>query len=183
MRVFRAVWNRAMKQMEEMLKNLPQEQQDAIKAARAEGMGGMPGPAAMPQIETEIKNTGERGNKEGYPCVKYEVLLGGNKIRELWVTDWSNVEGGSEIMGAFDDMSDFFAELKDSMPQYGGGGDSDMDFTETFSNGFPVFTREFNMETGDLESETALRSAKRQTIDPDAFEPPAGYKRSEMFGR
>ncbi len=46
--------------------------------------------------------------------------------------------------------------------------------------GFPVVTRDFG-DGGSLEGETALRSAKRQTIDPDAFEPPSGYKRQEMF--
>ena len=46
--------------------------------------------------------------------------------------------------------------------------------------GFPVVTSEFG-EDGSLEGESALRSAKRQTIDPDAFEPPSGYKRQEML--
>lgn len=170
-----------MKQMEEMYKNLPKEQQDAIKAARASGMEGMPGPAAIPRMEKEIKNTGERGNQRGYPCVKYEVLSDGRKIREIWITDWDNVEGGSEVVGVFEDMTDFFAELKESFPQMAEGQGPDMDFTETFANGFPVVTREFDPESGDLESETGLRSAKRQTIDPDAFEPPSGYKRAEMF--
>ena len=30
--------------------------------------------------------------------------------------------------------------------------------------------------------ETVLRSARRQNIDPNAFDPPSGYKRQEMFG-
>lgn len=47
--------------------------------------------------------------------------------------------------------------------------------------GFPVVTRDF-ADDGSLEGETALRSARRQTIDPDAFEPPSGYRRQEMFG-
>ena len=46
--------------------------------------------------------------------------------------------------------------------------------------GFPVVTREF-ADDGSLQQETALRSAKRQTIDPDTFEPPSGYKQQEMF--
>ena len=47
--------------------------------------------------------------------------------------------------------------------------------------GFPVATREYT-ESGDLESESALRGAKRQQISPAAFDPPAGYQRQEMFG-
>ena len=77
-----------MKQMDEVLKNLPQEQQDAIKKAQADGgMGGMPTTGAIPRVETELRKTGERGDQGGYPCVKYEVLLDGKRIRELWVTD------------------------------------------------------------------------------------------------
>ncbi len=46
--------------------------------------------------------------------------------------------------------------------------------------GFPVVTREFDDYDGSLEGETALRSARRQTLDPDAFEPPKGYRLRSM---
>ena len=170
-----------MQQMEEMLENLPQEQQDAIKKAQAGGLGGEPGAGAAPNPKAEVKQTGERGDQGGYPCVKYEVLLDGQKIRELWVTDWANVEGGSEAAGAFENMADFFADLTSSMPDFGQGAGPDMDFTEAFSKGFPVLSREFDPETGDLESESTLRSARKQSIDPEAFEPPSGYQRTQMF--
>ena len=45
--------------------------------------------------------------------------------------------------------------------------------------GFPVLTREFG-DDGSLEAESVLKSARRQTLDPDAFEPPSGYKRQSM---
>ena len=110
----------------------------------------------------------------------------GHKIREMWVTDWDNLEGGEETVEAFEDMADFFREMLDSIPNMGGGsGPPGMD-DNVFEHmkdlgGFPVLTREFG-DDGSLEGETGLRSAKRQTIDPDAFEPPSGYKRQEMFG-
>ena len=47
-------------------------------------------------------------------------------------------------------------------------------------DGFPVVTREFG-DDGSLEDESTLRSSQRRTLDPDAFEPPAGYKRRSMF--
>jgi len=171
----------AMKQVDEMLKNLPKEQQDAIKRAQASGMGGMPGLGATAPPKREVRITGERDSKNGYPCVKYEELRDERKVRELWVTDWSNIEGGGDVVNAFEDMADFFAELLDSIPNFGQGGGPDAAFTEVFTHGFPVLTREFDPETGAVVSEAGLRSAKRQTIDPDAFEPPSGYKRQEMF--
>ena len=53
--------------------------------------------------------------------------------------------------------------------------------TGSFDLGFPVVTRELG-DDDSLEGESILRSARRQTLDPDAFEPPSGYKRREMFG-
>jgi hypothetical protein len=49
-------------------------------------------------------------------------------------------------------------------------------------NGFPVVTREFD-ERGTLESETRLRSARQQTLNPADFEPPAGFTRQQLPGQ
>jgi hypothetical protein len=143
--------------------------------------------ASMPteRPESELKETGEQGNKNGYPCVKYEVFREGRKIQELWVTDWDNIEGGSEVVDAFEDMAEFFSEMMNALPNMGGEDDGpamdDMVFEHLKElGGFPVVTREF-ADDGSLQEETALRSAKRQTIDPDTFNPPSGYKQQEMF--
>ena len=97
------------------------------------------------------------------------------------------MEGGSDVVDAFEDMADFFREVMGSFSGTGlgrgvGGPSVDDNVFEHMKElgGFPVVTRDFG-DDGSLEGETALRSAKRQTIDPDAFEPPSGYKRQEMF--
>ena len=178
------VVNDAMSQMEEALKNVPEDKRAMIEQMMKERMPAAP--AAQPKRpESELKKTGERADHNGYPCVKYEVLRDGRKIRELWVTDWDNVEGGTEVVGAFEEMADFFREMMDAIPNMGGGrggpGIDDNVFEHMRDlGGFPVVTRDFD-DDGSLDGETALRSAKRQTIDPDAFEPPSGYKRQEMF--
>ncbi len=173
----------AERMMQEALKNVPEDKRAMIEQMMKQKMP--PGAQAPPaRSQSELKKTSERGEKNGYPCVKYEVLRDGRKIRELWVTDWSNVEGGSDVVGAFEDMADFFSELMSAMPSFGGqGGPVDGPGFEHMKElgGFPVVTREFD-DDGSLEGETFLRSAKRQTIDPDAFDPPSGYKRQEMFG-
>ena len=48
-------------------------------------------------------------------------------------------------------------------------------------NGFPVVTREFG-ESGELEGETTLRDARRETFESGTFEPPSGYKRQQIMG-
>ena len=82
-------------------------------------------------------------------------------------------------------MADFYRKLMDSIPNQGQGrgpGLGDNVFAQLHDiDGFPVSTMDFD-DDGSLESESNLRSAKRRTLDPDAFEPPSGYKRREMFG-
>ena len=173
----------AMSQMQEALKNVPEDKRAMFEQMMKERM---PQAQQVPKRPTtELEKTNERGTKNGYPCVKYEVHQEGRKLRELWVTDWSNIEGGEQTVDAFEDMADFFREMLDSIPNLGGGqGPPGME-NHVFEHmkelgGFPVVTREFD-DDGSLEGESALRSARRRTLDPADFEPPAGYKRQEMF--
>ena len=88
----------------------------------------------MPQIEkvdrpkTELRKTGEQAEHNGYPCVRYEVVRDGRAIRELWVTDWRNVEGGDEVIDLFLEMSAFFEEMLDSLPRFADTSDADQAF-------------------------------------------------------
>ncbi len=175
----------AMSQIEEAMANIPEKQRAMMEKLLQERM---PPPAAEQEKPSlEFRKTGERATKNGYPCTKYEVMEAGRKRSELWVTDWSNVEGGADVAAAFEDMADFFSDLIHSLPQSGGGfggGLSGLAAGPIMGlreiDGFPVVTREFG-EDGSLVGESELRSARRETIDPDAFEPPSGYKRQEMF--
>ena len=173
----------ALSEVDKALAQLSKEQREAIEKLRGQ-QGGVATGRSRGREKAEIRNTGERGDKNGYPCVKYEVIRGGTKVRELWVTDWSNVEGGDEAAGAFLEMAEFFEEMLDSMGDAFGGGAGEglagNPYPElNFDQGFPVVVRSF--EGGQLENESVLRSSRRQTLDPDAFEPPAGYKRQQMF--
>ena len=103
-----------MGQMQEALKNVPESERRKIEEMMKQRMPQQQAPS-RPTIE--LRKIGERGTHNGYPCVKYEVYRGGAKIRELWVTDWDNIEGGSEVVGAFEEMADFFKELMDSDPR------------------------------------------------------------------
>ncbi len=168
----------AMKEVEKMLEGLDPEQREMVEMAMKNR-----GAAAPKRPASDFRRTGERGTKAGYPCVRYDVTRGGEKIRELWVTDWSRIEGGKELMHVFESMAAFFEQMMDSLGDtFGGsgfmGGEAVFDGLDEIG-GFPVVTR--NFDGGELESETTLRSARRRTIDPAAFEPPSGYKRQAMF--
>lgn len=173
----------AMKQVQERLKDLPEGQRTAMEKMLKEQMK-LPESQSTP---SEIKRTNEKQRMHGYPCVKYIVLREGVVVREIWVTDWDNVEGSDEANAALKDMAAFFDDImsafESSLGQFGGGFDMTRNpFSELDElDGFPIVTRYFSDE--ELTMESAFRSAQRRTLDPAAFEPPSGYKRQEMRGR
>lgn len=175
--------SQAMEQMKKALENVPEEQRALVEKMMKEH-GGMGGATSAPtQPTTKVRRSGERAEKGGYPCVKYDVLRDGQKVRELWVTGWDNVEGGDEAKAAFEEMAAFFEQMMDGLGAASGpfGNGFDNPFASMREiNGFPVVSRE--LDDGSLESESTLRSARRQRLDPADFEPPAGYKRQQMLG-
>ena len=170
-------------QIEQALKNVPESQRRAIEEMMKKRM-----PAKMPERpKSTLRKTSDRADKNGYPCVKYEILRDGRKVRELWVTDWDNIEGGGEMSDAFQEMAKFFRELMKSISGglpggFSGPGGGDLFEHLDEIDGFPVVNTGFG-EDGSPEDESQLRSARRQTLDPAAFEPPPGYKRRSMLGR
>ena len=170
--------NQVMQQMQAKLKNMPPERRAMIeKMMKSRGSVGVQ--AQPPRPPAEVTNTGERDTVSGYPCVKYVVTRGGQKVRELWVTDWSNVEGGGEAADAMKAMAKFGEELLSATSGNVPFVLPESPFAEIEQmNGFPVSTKSFH--NGRLSDEMRLRSSKRQSIDPAEFEPPAGYKRQVM---
>jgi hypothetical protein len=170
--------NEVTAMMEQAMANVPESQRAMVEKMMKQRMPQQ----AAPRVASELRKTGDRDTINGYPCVRYELWRGGLRTSELWVTDWSNIEGGPETTEAFQEMSEFFKEMLDSIPQFaGGGGVADTAFEHMKEmNGFPVVTREF-ADDGSLERMVRLKSATRRTIDPAELEPPPGYKRKDMF--
>lgn len=169
----------ARKELEKRLGKMTPEQRRALEGALGQPRGGAANIFGQDRPESELRKTGERATKNGYPCVRYDILRGGEKVRELWITDWNQVEGGGDVRSVFRDMASFFAEMMDAGFK---DRDGDVGFFEHMDeiDGFPVVSRGF--EDDALTDEWMLRSSRRQQLDPDAFEPPSGYKRQEMFG-
>ncbi len=171
----------------EVLDRMPKKQREEMEKMMKGRLGGMPGMDETERPRREYRKKDERATMEGYPCVRYEVFVDDEKVQELWVTEWDNVEGGEELRAAFEDMADFFEKMMASLGEglfgdkgfFGADNDPLGGFMEV--EGFPVVTRDF--EGGDLESEAVLKSARRRTLDSAAFEPPSGYKRRSMGPR
>ena len=173
--------NQAMAAMEQALAAVPEGQRAKFEQMMKSKMPDM-GTAREP---SELRKTGDADTIRGYPCVRYEIWRGGVRTRELWVTDWKNLEGGDTVAGAFQEMSAFFKEMMDSLSQMSGmaslgEGVADATFEHLAEmNGFPVVTREFD-DNGAFEGMAALVSATEKTLDPTTFEPPTNYKRQDL---
>ena len=177
MKALAAQIKQAMAAMDQALAAVPEGQRAKMEAMMKQRM-----PLEMDQREpAELKKTGETDTINGYPCVKYQVWRAGALERELWVTPWKNIEGGADTVQAFEDMSAFFKEMLDSLPQMGDQSFADSAFEHLKEmGGMPVVTREF-ADDGSLENESTLKSASTQSLVPADFEPPKDYKRKDMF--
>ncbi len=167
-------------QMREALKDVPPGQRAMVEQMMK---GRMPAPTKAPErSKVEIRNTGERDTKNGYPSVKYEVMTDGRKTLEYWVTDWDNVDGGSDAVEAFQGMAAFLKEMQESMPSFGDDGSADDNPFEHMNemDGFPVVTHEY-ADDGSIASESSLRSSTQKAVNPAEFEPPPAYKRLDMM--
>jgi hypothetical protein len=178
----------AMAQMEQMLESLPPEQRAMIERMREQGMGGMPGMENMPGMgpapEIEVRATGHSDTRAGYPVAEWEVSEDGVVARRLWITPWSEVDGGDEARAAMVGMVEFFDDFLDALPRMP-GQDEPM-IRNPFRNidmaeGLPVFTQELAPD-GAVEQESTITAVERRTLGAETLQPPADYERRDIPG-
>lgn len=166
-------------QMQGMLDKVPAEQRAMMEQMMA-GQGGQM--ASQQQAPTDVRSTGKQQQVYGYPCVLFTVSREGQKIRDVWVTNWNNIQGSRELIATFDSMSDFVGQLTAAFGAQANAPIADDAFaTMKQMGGFPVATREYRPD-GSVASESALRSAQVQRIDLAEFQAPNGYQPDSMFG-
>ena len=166
------------RQMDEAMAGIPEAQRRAIME-RA-GRGGMPGMPGMAVPVVEVRRTDETATKQGYPCVKYELVVDGRVTQIMWMTEWSNVEGASAAGGTFEKFFGFMTYLREAMPSgpMFGGADAmqGMDFRERFAVVTVMLDR-----NGEPTQETVLTDVSRREVDLSEIGPKEGYT-EERFG-
>ena len=171
--------NSAMQQMQQALEDMPPEQR-----AMAEQMMKQHLPAPAEEAEPlTVKKTGDGDTINGFDCEYYEVQQDGAKIRDLCITGWDDIDGGREAADSMLAMAGFFEKMAEQFSA-GAGMDVMAEQRDLFRHmreleGYPVLSREFD-ETGRLESESRLKSAKSSDIDPSLFSPPQGYRQKDL---
>ena len=173
----------AMAEVNKALEGLPEDQRRMMEKMMKERMpkaalGGS-------RKQTEARRTSDRATKGGLPAVRYEILTDGQKTQDIWIADWSKVDGGNEVSAVFKQMSTFFDSLMEAVSSAAGamGG---MPFADSpFSSleelgGFPVATVSYD-EDGEIERRSELKSVVRADLDASDFEPKEGYREQQMM--
>jgi hypothetical protein len=174
--------NAAAAQMEEMLKTVPEAQREEIRKMMKDRMPATKSATARP----ELRSTGERGTHAGYATRRYDIMRGGRRTQELWVTDWNSIEGGAELKPALESLAGFLKSMTDSLAggplgsvaEIGGSGYE----LVAELGAFPIVARTMD-ESGKVVEESKLLSSARRDLDPADFEPPKDYKRRTIAGR
>ncbi|MEM8996434.1 MAG: hypothetical protein AAGF23_16730 [Acidobacteriota bacterium] len=127
--------------------------------------------------ELRVEASSTRGEHGGYATVRWDAYRGGEKLMELWVTDWSNLEGGAEVRPTFEDFAGFWGELVDAgMPS----DDFEMIEAMVRVKGFPVSTHLLGARQ-QVSLSWALGQTEGKTLLSDEFEP-AGFTRQSVPG-
>jgi hypothetical protein len=170
----------AMKQAEEALAALPEDQRKMAEKMMKQQMGqAMSSPGAAEAPEQKIRKTDEKKTIDGKPCQRYDLLEDGAKTAEIWATDWSNVDMGKGDFAVFVEFGRFMREMMASIPF--GQGNKSMGFLQVFDeiDGCPIHVRNFENETVSMES--TVKSIEKTSLDASSFAVPDGYAKQDPF--
>jgi len=167
-----------MKKMEQRLADMPPQQRAMVERMMRKQMPDA-NKAANPMSKPVVKRTEQQKEIAGYPCRLYEIHVDDQRIREIWVTPWSNIDQGREAFGIFAELESFFEGLLDAMKNSPFAGAMENPFDQVSKiDGFPVLTREF--KDGSATRESLFKSVQTLELPPAAFEPPAGYAKRDL---
>ncbi|MEM8946226.1 MAG: DUF4412 domain-containing protein [Planctomycetota bacterium] len=168
-------------QMQGMIDSIPADQRAMIQQM-TQNQPQTGGQFARPQID--VRRVGTRAQVYGYPCTLYSVSRDGRKVRDVWVTNWNNIQGSRNLTTTFESMSQFTEELLSAFPvqaQQQAPMQDNALATISKMGGFPVASREYRID-GTVASESALRGATYRQIGLTELQPPTGYQQEPMFG-
>ncbi len=173
----------AMAEYEAAMESVPAAQRQMVERMMRDRMREMFEGEQMPKVE--YKPTGATKTVAEYETRVFEAAVDGRKVRELFVADWSDVEGGRDFSQAFEGMASFFSEMMQALSRgptatmlMEWSGDSWLDGFADVS-GFPVLIREFS-PGGEAESETRLVGTEAFEPDDSTFAPPPGYRQRSL---
>ena len=165
---------RARRQIEQIAD--PEARRQALEQFESRFGSGAGGAEEEAESETETEYV-ERGlhDKHGYPTLLIQAKRGDEKIADLYVTDWKNIDAGRETGKAFEAFGEYYQEMMKAFENASGMdmgllGRDDAPFQKILELGrFPVESREY--ENGELVRTSVLKSATQADLDPSVFKP------------
>lgn len=170
-----------MEQMKSKLAQLPPAQRQMVEQMmQQQNPAAMGQPAAPQPPPAQVKKTGETKTVRGYPTVQYEVYENGDRVREMWVTDWASAGVKRDDFRIFKEMHQFQQQAFSSMNSGQGLQTGDAAFDEFRQvEGLPVVVTNYNGPA--KVRETSLQSVEQKAFQDSYFEPPANYQQSQGF--
>ncbi|MEO0092175.1 MAG: hypothetical protein ABIK61_05670 [candidate division WOR-3 bacterium] len=155
--------------MEQALKNLPAEQRQKMEKMMKKGV------AEKSNMIFKKVSSGEKVNQ--WLCDKYDGIIEGKKVMELWSTDWKKIGLKPEDIKVFDKMKVFFEQIAKDFA-------STLHIIETEKKdnmyfGMPVKIVEY--EKGNIRSSYEFEEIRQEELKLSVFEPPKGYKKEKSF--
>lgn len=166
------------KQMEERMAQMPPEQRKMMEEAMSRmGAGAaVPGAAkSAPPVTT--RDTGRNETVNGYSCRIWEVSINDRKESDFCVAAPTAVPGGTDVYKAMQQMGEIAKRFTQDLGAMGIAQGAWSELQKI--NGVPVLMRDYD-ESGKLDSETRLTSAKTQSVPASSFDVPAGFKENKL---
>ncbi|MFQ5741412.1 MAG: hypothetical protein ACE5JX_20640, partial [Acidobacteriota bacterium] len=137
---------------------------------------GTPTPAQPQAPQLKVTRTDDRRTIDGHPCTRYEVLRGGEKQNDLWVTPLRSRHNLGQMLGS---MGEFMSHLTGTLPGAGVAA-VEFDFSAALGDidGFPVLIQHY--AKGNLEGETRITEIGSKTVSDTFFEVAPGYQKADF---
>lgn len=154
--------------MQEALKNLSPAMQEKMKSMM---------PVQEPKkSEIVYKKTASDEKVNQWACDKYEGLRDGQKVSEVWTTEWKKLGLNEEDLKGFEQIGKFFTSMMKNMNWFYKIGTDEK--AENMYFGFPIKT--INYEKDKPADRYEIKEIKQEDLKPTFFEVPKGYKKEKM---
>lgn len=169
-----------MKQIDEQMASLPDEQRQLMLRAMME--------EEQRAADTRLVRTDQEAEKGGFPCTLFEVRVRDELVRQVWVASWDDMPEPEIMRGALEGMEEFFDRLTGALGEVtsavGGFQAFDLSGGSPFEElkemgGFPIHSLDY--VDGELVSETLVKSVKSAEIPGTIFAAPINYRQRTLF--
>ena len=167
-------------QMATVMGSLTPEQK-AMMDAQMKKMGVKGDGASARSTEIEVLMLSETKMLQGFKCQKHDVIRGGAKRAEAWLTQAADTTATSAEMMSMTGMINLITLLLDSMSSMTKSIGLDLSLPTGLVRGMegvPVYVKDLDGDA--IRSEMTLQSLKRGKIDKSVFEIGDGYKKQDL---